>query len=54
MSKKIYTVIEAAKKLSISNNMIYQLIKEKKLKAIKVGSIKILESDLLKYINDNN
>lgn len=54
MGKKLYTIVEAAEELSISISKVYELIINKKLNCIKVGSIKILKSDLLKYKNRNN
>lgn len=49
--EQIYTVNEAAKLLKTSRNNVYDFIKSGELKAIKIGSIKIKESDLQKFIN---
>ena len=56
MGKKLYTIIEASEELNISTNKVMELIVNKKLNCIKLGSIKILKSDLLKYraINNND
>lgn len=51
---KIYTVAEVAKILRVNKNFVYNEIKTNKLKSIKLGSIKIKESDLEKYINKLN
>lgn len=47
--KRLYTIIEVADELNISVHEVYELIKSKELKGIKLGSIKILKSELLKY-----
>ena len=52
MEEKAYTVIEAANELNISITDVYDLINASKLNAIKVGSIKILKSELLNYIDN--
>ena len=49
MEEKTYTVIEVASELNMSINDVYELINARKLSAIKLGSIKILRSELLNY-----
>lgn len=49
--EQIYTVKEAAQILRVNTNYIYREIGEGKIKAIKIGSLKILESELLRYID---
>ena len=48
---QIYTIKEAAQILRVNTNYIYREIGEGKIKAIKIGSLKILESELLRYID---
>ncbi|MDC7233053.1 MAG: ATP-binding cassette domain-containing protein [Spirochaetales bacterium] len=49
--EKSLTIKEVAQFLGISNQMVYNLIKDKKIEAFKVGSaIRILSSDLYAYI----
>jgi len=45
------TIKEAAQILRVNTNYIYREIGEGKIKAIKIGSLKILESELLRYID---
>ena len=49
----VYTVQEVAKLLRSSPNYIYELIGEGYLPAIKLGSIKILKTSLLKFLMEN-
>lgn len=48
----LYTVSEVAKLLKVNRNFVYDEIKKGKLRAIKVGSIKIKCEDLEAYINE--
>lgn len=49
----LYTAHEVAKILHSSPNYVYKLIEKGYLPAIKLGSIKILKSTLLKFLVDN-
>lgn len=49
----IYTVKEVAAMLHTSPNYIYTLIDKGCLPAIKLGSVKILKSTLIKFLIDN-
>ena len=49
----IYTVHEVAKMLHSSPNYVYKLIDKGYLPAIKLGSVKILKSTLLKFLIEN-
>lgn len=49
--EQIYTIKEAAQILRVNTNYIYREIGEGKIKAVKIGSLKILESELLIYID---
>jgi len=48
--ENIYTVKEASKMLKVNPNFMYNEINKGNIKAIKIGSLKILESELTKYI----
>ena len=48
----LYTVSEVAKLLKVNRNFVYDEIKKGKLRAIKVGSIKVKREDLEAYINE--
>ena len=52
--EQMYTVEEVAKFLSFSQITIYRAIKEKKIKALKVGKsqYRIKESDLKAFMGD--
>lgn len=49
--EQIYTIKEAAQILRVNTNYIYREIGEGKIKAVKIGSLKMLESELLRYID---
>lgn len=49
----LYSVHDVAKMLHSSPNYIYKLIDNGYLPAIKLGSIKILKSTLIKFLIDN-
>lgn len=49
----IYTVKEVAEMLHTSPNYIYKLIEKGYLPALKLGSVKILKSTLLRFLIDN-
>lgn len=49
----LYSVHEVAKMLHSSPNYIYKFIEKGYLPAIKLGSIKILKSTLIKFLIDN-
>lgn len=49
--EQIYTIKEAAQILRVNTNYIYREIGEGKIKAVKIGSLKILELELLRYID---
>lgn len=48
----LYTVSEVASLLKVNRNFVYDAIKRGKLKAVKVGSIKIRKTDLEAYIEE--
>lgn len=50
----IYTVKQVAKILHTSPNVIYSLISCGKLKAFRLGSLKIIKSSLLEFLDENN
>lgn len=49
--ENIYTIKEVAKTLKVNPNFVYNEIKNGNIKAIKIGSLKILESEVARYIN---
>ena len=46
----LLTVSEVAKSLKVNRNFVYKLIKEGELEAVRIGSIKVREDDLKRYI----
>ena len=53
MDEMIYSVHEVAKMLHSSPNYVYKLIDNEFLPAIKLGSVKILKSTLIKFLMEN-
>ena len=51
--KMIYTTHEVAKILHSSPNYIYELIKEGRLKAVKLKSLKIRKTALEEFLKEN-
>lgn len=50
----IYTISEVSKLLKVNRNFVYELIKSGKLKAIKIGSLKVRKKDLHEYLDNLN
>ena len=48
---EFYTVQEVAKILKVSEKTVYRLIKDGKLKAVKIGQWRIKKEDLDKLVN---
>ena len=53
-NQKIYTVAETAKMLHVNRNKVYELIGAGLLPALKLGSLKILESSLDAFLEKYN
>ncbi len=53
MDEMIYSVHEIAKMLHSSPNYVYKLIDSGFLPSIKLGSVKILKSTLIKFLMEN-
>lgn len=52
--EELYTVSQVAKLLKVNRQFVYKIIKEGKLKAVTVGSIKVRSSEYLKYLDSLN
>ena len=50
----VYTISEVSKLLKVNRNFVYGLIKSGKLKAIKIGSLKVRKKDLHEYLDNLN
>lgn len=50
----VYTIKQVATMLHTSPNRVYELVYSGKLKAIKIGSLKILKSTLLEFLTEYN
>ena len=48
---KLMTVSEVAKLLRVNKNFVYRLINEGELEAVRIGSIKVREEALNRYVN---
>ena len=46
----LYTVTEVAKMLKVNRNFVYNLIKNGELEAVKIGSIKVKQEALNRYV----
>ena len=52
MEKIIYTVTEVAEILRVNKGFVYELIRSRRLRAVKIGSTKVYKKDLLEYIEN--
>lgn len=52
MEKIIYTVGEVAEILRVNKSYVYELIRARRLRAVKIGSTKIYHKDLTDYIEN--
>ena len=46
----LYTVTEVAKLLKVNRNFVYNLINNGELEAVRIGSIKVREEALNRYV----
>ena len=46
----LYTVTEVSKLLKVNRNFVYDLIRKGELEAVRIGSIKVREEALNRYI----
>ena len=49
----LYTVTEVAKMLKVNRNFVYKIINDGELEAVKIGSIKVKQEALNRYIENN-
>ena len=49
----LLSVSEVAKMLKVNRNFVYNLIKNGELEAVKIGSIKVKQEALNRYIENN-
>ena len=49
----LYTVTEVAKMLKVNRNFVYKIINDGELEAVKIGSIKVKQEALNRYIESN-
>ena len=49
----LLSVSEVAKLLKVNRNFVYNLIKNGELEAVKIGSIKVKQEALNRYIENN-
>ena len=47
----LLSVSEVAKMLKVNRNFVYKIIKNGELEAVKIGSIKVREEALNRYVN---
>lgn len=46
----LYTVTEVAKLLKVNRNFVYKIINDGELEAVRIGSIKVREEALNRYV----
>ena len=49
----LLSVAEVAKLLKVNRNFVYKIINTGELEAVKIGSIKVREEALNRYVNNN-
>lgn len=54
MDKIVYTVSEVAEILKVNKNYVYDLIRNKKLKALKLNSYRIRHESLIEFLEQND
>ena len=54
MEDVIYTVTETAELLKVNRNYVYSLLKSGVIKGLKLGSLKITRTELMRFWGDNN
>ena len=54
MEPVLYTVSEVAELLKVNRNSIYELLKKSVIRGLKIGSLKITRTELIKFLEENN
>lgn len=54
MEPVLYTVSEVAELLKVNRNSIYELLKKNVIRGLKLGSLKITRTELIKFLEENN
>lgn len=54
MEPVLYTVSEAAELLKVNRNSVYDLLKNNVIRGLKLGSLKIIRTELMKFLEENN
>jgi len=54
MDPVLYTVTEAAELLKVNRNSVYDLLKNNVIRGLKLGSLKITRTELIKFLEENN
>jgi len=54
MEPVLYTVTEAAELLKVNRNSVYELLKKNVIRGLKLGSLKITRTELIKFLEENN
>ena len=47
----LYTIAEVAKRLKVNRNTVYELIRKGRLKAVRLGSLKVREKALEEFLD---
>lgn len=54
MEPELYTVSEVSHLLKINKNAVYELLKKGLLRGLKLGSMKVSKTELIRFIEENN
>lgn len=54
METVLYTVSEAAELLKVNRNSVYDLLRNNVIRGLKLGSLKITRTELMKFLEENN
>lgn len=54
MEPVLYTVSETAELLKVNRNSVYDLLKKNVIRGLKLGSLKITRTELIKFLEEKN
>ncbi|CUU48207.1 helix-turn-helix domain-containing protein [Clostridium beijerinckii] len=54
MEPVLYTVYEATELLKVNKNSVYDLLRNNVIRGLKLGSLKITRTELMKFLEENN
>ncbi|NOW04210.1 helix-turn-helix domain-containing protein [Clostridium beijerinckii] len=54
MEPVLYTVYEETELLKVNKNSVYDLLRNNVIRGLKLGSLKITRTELMKFLQENN